>query len=224
MATGSDSTLVELVNLWATHSADCPDLRIEDFCLQVLAERGTPPLPVIPLPDNRSMAPQHMDSYLGMLVGKLNKYSQVYFKKAFQTMDLTHLEDVIYLRVLDGMGNPRKTDLIMQMVSEFPSGIDIIKRLIAAGFADEVPDEQDRRSKRLSITAAGRAFLAEAIPRLEHVSELAFSQLNIGEKGMLLNLLGRLDTFHGQHIKEVRGLDFEAAAALLLSQPAPPSA
>jgi MarR family transcriptional regulator, lower aerobic nicotinate degradation pathway regulator len=224
MATGNDSKLVELVNLWAAHSADCPDMNIEEFCVKVLADRGPSSLPPIPLPENREIVPNHMDSYLAMLVGKLNKYTQVYSKKAFQSMTLTHWEDVVYLRVLEGMGNPRKTDLIAQMVSEFPSGIDIIKRLVAAGYADEVPDGQDRRSKRLSITEAGRTFLEAAIPRLEHVSKLAFSQLHEGEKALLINLLGRLDTFHGQHIKEVRGLDFEAAAALLLSQPAPPSA
>lgn len=218
MANDSDSKLVELVNLWAAHSAENPDLSIEDFCVKVLASRAATQMPPVPIGEDRTMTPNRIDAYLGMLIGKLNKYTHLYFKKAFHGMVISHLEDVVYLKVLSGMGSPRKTDLIGTMVSEFPSGIDVIKRLITAGFADEVPDEQDRRSKRLHITASGQEFLASAVPQLDRVAELAFGQLSHGEKSLLLNLLGRLDHFHSQRLKEVRALDFEAAA-VLLAQP-----
>lgn len=220
MANGNDSKLVELVNLWAAHSAGTPDLSIEEFCVKVLAERSNVHLPDIPEGHNPASLPARIDGYLGMLIGKLNKYTNLYFKKAFHGMTISHLEDVVYLKVLDGMGNPRKTDLISSMVSEFPSGIDVIKRLMTAGFVVETPDEQDRRSKRLQITPEGLAFLETAIPQLDRVAELAFCQINAGEKALLLNVLGRLDAFHGHHLKEVRQLDFEAAA-ILLSQPLP---
>jgi MarR family transcriptional regulator, lower aerobic nicotinate degradation pathway regulator len=218
MGNENDSQLVALVNLWAAHSSDCPDLSIEDFCVRVLAASGARPHLDLPSEGNPSLVPNHIDSYLGMFVGKLNKYSNLYFKKAFQGKALYHLEDVIYLKVLDLMGTPRKTDLIQQMVSEFPSGIDIIKRLLSAGFVQEMPDAHDKRSKRLSMTDAGQAFLEEATPLLDRVSEIAFSQLNASEKSMLLNLLGRLDHFHRVHLKEVRTLDFEATF-LLLTRP-----
>ncbi len=218
MGNDSDSKLVLLVNLWAAHSKDCPDLSIEDFCAKVLASGSGTSYPTLPSEAQLGLLPNTIDSFLGMFVGKLNKYSNLYFKKAFQGKALYHLEDVIYLKVLDAMGTPRKTDLIQQMVSEFPSGIDIIKRLLSAGFVQEMPDEHDKRSKRLFMTDAGHAFLKEAIPQLNRVSELAFSQLNASEKSMLLNVLGRLDHFHGQHLKEVRTLDFEATF-LLLTRP-----
>lgn len=206
-----------LVNLWARHASEVEGLSIEEFCVRVLAERqtgGTLALQDVPFPLDSAQANFNV---LSMLVGKLSKYTNLYCKKAFQDLPLNNVEDVVYLSVLRMMGSPRKTDLITRMVSEFPSGIDVIRRLTSAGFVVEVPDEFDKRSKRLSITAAGEGFLGVAIPQLDKVAEMAFSTLSQGEQHLLANLLGRLDNFHARHLKEVRQSEFDAAWRLLTS-------
>lgn len=211
-----ENRVIELVNLWAKHAAQTPDLSIRDFCAAVLLDEiGSELIPVTEFPGAANQ-PRATINLLSMLVGKLSKFTHLYCKKAFQGMALTHVDDVIYLNVLHMMGTPRKTDLIMGMVAEFPSGIDVIKRLKKAGFVEEFSDKQDKRSKRLHITKPGIAFLSSAIPQLNRVAEMAFSTLNPAEQALLLRLLSQLDAHHTGHLKEVRQSGFEDAYRFLV--------
>lgn len=203
--------VVELVNLWAKYEEEQPGLDIRDFCIRYLAEQ---PLET----DESNWAKEKMpiNGILAMLVGKLNRYAGYYYKMAFQDQELTNVEDVIYLGRIEPMGNPKKSELIFSMLSEFPSGIEVIKRLTQAGMVEEYPDELDRRSKRLRLTERGREFLHRAYPLLDRVGALAFDRLTLAEKTTLIHLMGRLDTFHGEHYKKARAAEtFDEIGAIL---------
>lgn len=208
-------TIVELVNLWAKHEARRPNLSIEDFCVQVLAERAQNASADEMVFDYAWTAEELLNGRLGRMLGRLAKYVNIYSKKAFAESGINNVEDVIYLGVLQMMGNPRKTDLINAMLSEFPSGIDIIKRLIKLELVEETPDQEDKRSKRLHLTEKGSQCLLGSMPLINRVSALAFTTLNTAEKMLLLQLLGRLEDFHDQHYREIRNADFETARQVL---------
>jgi hypothetical protein len=93
------------------------------------------------------------------------------------------------------------------VVSEFPSGIDIIKRLVKMGWVTEQPDADDKRSKRLTMTAAGVAVLEQSYPLLNIAAEIAYGTLSNAEKLMVARLLHRLDVHHWAHYREARGMD-----------------
>ncbi len=186
--------------------ADNPEMDLTEFCVRYLAERTD--LARFKNQEEED-SPVMIDEKLSAHFGRLNKYVQHYSKKAMQEMLLNNVEDAIYLIALSSMGKPRKSELIHVMLSEFPSGIDVIKRLVNFQLIEEFPDEEDRRSKRVQITPKGSEVLAACYPALARVGKIAFSRLSAAEKIMLLNLLAKLDDFHSEHYKMARNGDFE---------------
>lgn len=204
----SMNKVVELVNIWAKYEEENPNLNIEDFCIQYLSEKAHQNA------QNHSFEVS-INGMLGSLVGRLGAYAQMYSKKALDKLNLNNVEDWVYLIVLHEMGMPKKSELIYKMLSEFPSGIDVIKRLLKNGFAEEFPDETDKRSKRLKITTLGMEVVMQGFPEMRKVGEMAFGTLTSLEKITLLNILRKLEVFHDKHYKNIRTSEFDEAYSLL---------
>jgi MarR family transcriptional regulator, lower aerobic nicotinate degradation pathway regulator len=199
--------IVELVNTFAKYEEQNPDISIEDFCVQYLTEN-------LALKENQ-LFEIPINGELGALVGRLGAYAGMYSKKALTKLNLNNVEDWVYLIMLNEMGTPRKSELIYQMLSEFPSGIDVIKRLLNSGFAEEFPDEIDKRSKRVKITPSGLEVVQRGFPEMQKVGEMAFGKLSEVEKQILVNILRKLEHFHDKHYKSIRSAEFEEAFDLL---------
>ena len=205
--------LVELVNLWAKYEEENPGSEIRDFCVAYLTEQEAQ------APAVRGTAgglPSDLNARLGKGIGRLTRFSALYAKKALQDLPLNNIEELIYLAHIQYMGQPKKSELIYEMLSEFPSGIDIIKRLAAMALVDEFPDAHDKRSKRLRITPEGQTVLAQCMPRLAQIGAMAFQPLRHLEKLMLAQLLEKLDDFHAAHYKSARNTDFEAVYRMVM--------
>lgn len=213
-----EKKLVELVNQWATYSEQHPNAGLADFCLHYLTEHSSFAAPTTDAAHwaeslsnqaPRASVPMSMDARLGSLVGKLSRYATIYSKKAMQPLNFKGIDDPLYLMALLQMGTPKKSELIYEMLSEFPSGIDIINRLIKMEYMEEFPDETDRRSKRLRITPQGMAIVQQCFPELTRVADIAFGTLTDGEKAVLVHLLDRLAIHHADHYKDLRNAGFE---------------
>ena len=63
--------------------------------------------------------------------------------------------DWVYQMILHEMRTLEKSELIYDMISEFPCRIDVIRCLVKIGYVKELPDEEEKRSKRIQITKAG---------------------------------------------------------------------
>lgn len=199
------NNVVELVNEWARMEAENPDLDLKEFCVRYLAERADLTLSATQNENEPSLVENKLSAHLG----RINKYVQLYCKKAMQHMPLNNVEDAVYLMALSDLGCPKKSELIHVMLSDFPSGIDVIKRLVNFGLVEEFPDEEDRRSKRVQITEKGREVLADCFPAMSKVSNIVFSRLLPAEKLTLLSLLVKLDDFHNEHYRMARTGHFE---------------
>ena len=197
---------MQLVNLWAEFEAQNPEAEIKDFCLDFI------------LKDYQEKKPSFItiNGQLASLTGKLSKYASFYSKKALEKFSLNNIEDWVYLMRLREMGTPRKSELIYDMISEFPSGIDVIKRLVKMGFVLEFPDIEDKRSKRLQITPSGIEILVKSLPWMEKISDMAFNKLQESEKILLIELLDRLNSFHKTHYMNVRNSSIEEAYEVLV--------
>lgn len=88
----------------------------------------------------------------------------------------------------------------------------MMKRLVEARLLAEFADENDRRVKRVRLTAKGHGvrerFLAEKIPDLN----LKAGNLEDEEKGELIRLLGYLKKFHSDIYTNDNGASFEEMA------------
>jgi DNA-binding MarR family transcriptional regulator len=200
--------LVQLVNLWADFEAQNPEGDIKDFCMDFILKDYLEKKPGLIT----------VNGQLASLTGKLSRYAGFYSKKALEKFSLNNMEDWVYLMRLHEMGTPKKSELIYDMISEFPSGIDVIKRLVKSGLVQEFPDAEDKRSKRIQITTAGIEILGKSLPWMEKISDMAFNQLLESEKVLLIELLNRLNDFHKTHYLNVRNASLEMAYKTLVSQ------
>ncbi|MFN8357821.1 MAG: MarR family transcriptional regulator [Spirosomataceae bacterium] len=197
--------LVELVNVWASYENDSPDLTIRDFCIRYLTEQEHhyTEQPEESWKSNRN-------GYLGALIGRMSKYANFYSRKALKSQEINNIEDVIFLIRIIQVGAPKKSELIYDMLAEFPSGIDIIKRLINLGLCEEFPDEQDKRSKRVKITQKGLDSMPAFFEVLDKVALMTTGLLTVAEKELLIGILEKLEYFHNRHYMAGRNEDFEA--------------
>lgn len=202
--------VVELVNAWAKMEVEEPDLDVQTFCRKYLQEHNDNTFADAVLPGGSARG------VLGMLFGKLYRYANIYIKKALQDLPLSSIDEAVYLEIIARAHTPRKSDVIHEALSEFPSGIDIIKRLVKYGLVEELPDAEDRRSKRLRLTSAGHGMLLETRKRLGRASQLAFGTLSQSEMAEMIPLLFRLEQYHARHYKAVRSAsDIEAVEEIL---------
>lgn len=189
--------VVALVNEWARMESEHPGLSVEEFCVRYLTERSH-------ATTHPTHKPMSINGILGSALGRLTRYVLMYTKKALAPMQLRSIDDMIYLHIIAEKGNPRKSEVIYEALSEFPSGIDVIRRLVKMGLVVESPAADDKRSKRLQLSAQGHTMMQATLKPMEKVGEAAFSTLSPVEKMLLKNILGRLDHFHAQRYKDTR--------------------
>lgn len=143
---------VALVNLWGAFEEKHPDGSIEDFCrYHLIHERENTPAE----PPSGGSAPMHPNGQLMRLIGRVNKLNTIYAYAALEGTGVNQLEEFGLLMHISQAKNPRKTEIIYSNLMELSSGTDMLNRLRSRGFIREYDDTEDRRSKRLELTAEG---------------------------------------------------------------------
>lgn len=205
--------LVALVNQWAEYEKQHTDRSLRDFCLWYLTNQS------LNLPDQADIFDETpINGLLGKLMGRVSQYDHVYTKKALHELGLNNVDDMMYLHMIHHLNAPRKAELINAMLSEFPSGIEIIRRLLRQSLIDELPDETDKRSKRVRLTEAGERLLLASYDLLHRAGEIMYNWLSEPEKLLLAHLLERLDAVHVVQHKRVRTEEFNEAYARLMRE------
>ena len=144
------------------------------------AETSTPP------PHSRTPREVSIARHLSLL----HRYSKGYIKRAlFASEHLQSEEEYSYLASLFNGEPHSKTELNSLNAMEKTSGAEIIRRLVAKGFAEERPDERDRRSVLVSITPRGRAELMKVFPQLHTAAQLISAPLEERQQATLDFLL-----------------------------------
>ncbi len=139
---------------------------------------------------------EHTDVAIGRLLVFMNRYVKVYVRKALEGSPLGTMDEFVYLAMLIEQGPLTKSDLIQRNRHEKPTGMEIIRRLLALGMVVQNDDPDDRRSKRLSILPLGMATFQQVAGQMGKVSTLLAGNLSAAEKMLLLQLLDKLETFH----------------------------
>ncbi|WP_291296568.1 MarR family winged helix-turn-helix transcriptional regulator [Elioraea sp.] len=68
----------------------------------------------------------------------------------------------------------------------------VVRRLIARGLVTRAADPADKRTLKLTVTPAGRAAVAGALPVAAAISEATLSPLSADERTLFLDLLQRM--------------------------------
>ena len=137
-----------------------------------------------------------LENEIAKQVIMLGRYSKHLIKKSLENHNDLINEDFTYLFRLMDYPSLTKMQLIEKNAHEKQSGIEIIKRLVRNGLIQESPDENDKRSTRVQVTAKGKKVFQESMKDITVVSKIMCGKINADEKAQLLNSLKKLNTFH----------------------------
>jgi DNA-binding MarR family transcriptional regulator len=156
--------------------------------------------------------PTDADAHIAMGIGVLHTHAKHYIKTALKDTELKGLQDFTFLGALISHGDLRKSDLIAQNMIEFSPGMEVIRRLLRNGFIEDYDNPEDGRSRRVSITAAGRAVFERAMRNMNQVHQIVVGNLNSKEKELLLHKIRKLMVFHQPIWDNEYGEDLEKIA------------
>jgi DNA-binding MarR family transcriptional regulator len=131
----------------------------------------------------------------GYMVVRLFKAIRFYFKPVLQKHELSSIDDLFFLATLAWKKDVNKKALCQINMTDIPTGMDIIKRLIKQGLIAEREGPNDKREKRMTLTDKGNRKVFEVFSDDLHVQDV-MADLPIEERKSLLKVLDRLNCFH----------------------------
>ena len=145
-------------------------------------------------------------SDISILIVLMNRYAKWYMKKVLRDSHLQTPDEFSFLITLMTYDSLSKSELITKQVMEKTSGTEVIRRLIKRGLIVESPDNNDKRSIRVSITQSGSEEVNRLLPLMSKVTKIVVGNLSTEEINTLSYLLKKLDYFHNDIYNNKRGL------------------
>ncbi|MGK7393039.1 MAG: MarR family winged helix-turn-helix transcriptional regulator [Candidatus Cyclobacteriaceae bacterium M3_2C_046] len=137
-----------------------------------------------------------LDAVLGFQLGGLMSYSDTWTKLAFRNLPLVGIADFGILKFIEYTGSPTKKSISLTAIMEASTCFEILKRLQKNNLIEEKPDSEDKRVKRVKLTAAGKKVIEQATIQVKALSGFLVGNLSEQEKLQLLNALKKLNEFH----------------------------
>jgi DNA-binding MarR family transcriptional regulator len=142
---------------------------------------------------------------ISILIVLMNRYAKWYIKKVLRDSLLQTPDEFSFLISLMTYNSLNKSELITKQIMEKTSGTEVINRLVKRGMIFETADQNDKRSKRVSITKSGREEIFRILPLMTKVTEIVVGNLSAEEINTLSYLLKKLDYFHNNIYLNKRG-------------------
>ncbi len=199
---------VVLVNEWAEFEATHPGANIDDFCrhrvisLSQKAQKMNGPL-------TGGVVPHISAGLLLKLIGRIHKLQIGYQNSALEGTGLNQIEEFGILVTIRKEKNPRKTDVIFANLFELSSGSDMLKRLEKRNLIREYPDKDDKRSKRIELTAEGEKAIELGIPQVEKVAQLMVNDLTEDDRQLCIQLLKGIEIKFSALWQQHKGKSFD---------------
>jgi DNA-binding MarR family transcriptional regulator len=197
---------VELVTEWGAFEEGHPGADIGDFCRHYLISQREKDKHT---PLDGGDIPWNPNGLLLKLMGRISKLNAVFAAKALENTGLDQLEEYGMLLTVRRLGNPRKTDIIYANIFELSSGTDMLNRLRNKGYLIELEDKEDKRSKRISLTAAGGKVLERGAERLMKCAGMVLGDMNEDDVNLCTQLLKNVEIKFVSLWQQHKGGSFE---------------
>ena len=143
---------------------------------------------------------------LGPLVARLHYFSQLRAQQLLADLEpIATLRDFIVLAAIANNKAPTKSEIAATSLLELSTITEITRRLTQAGLVNEVPDVQDRRTRRLEPTPTGRGMLKIATQRIDQLSPYLYEPLTPPERAELRRLLSIVNAAHTSTLQRKPG-------------------
>ena len=200
------NTTVVLVNEWAAFEKKHPDANIEDFCRHYLASQRHAEVkgPLV-----GGVVPTINDGLLLKIIGRISKLNMNYANLALKGTGLNQIEEFGILLTIKQEKNPKKTEVIYANLYELSSGTDMLARMKKRGLIKEYDDKEDRRSKRLELTAKGEKVADACKTKILKNATMMMNDLTEDDKQLCIQLLKNVEVKFSALWQKHKGRDFE---------------
>jgi DNA-binding MarR family transcriptional regulator len=199
-------TTIELVNLWGSFAETHPTGSIEDFCRHYLAHRQQKEIKGILV---GGVVPSITDGLLLKIIGRISKLNMNYANLALEGTGLNQIEEFGILLTIKQEKNPKKTEVIYANLFELSSGTDMLTRLKKRGLIREYDDEDDKRSKRIELTAKGEKVTAACKVKILKNATMLMNDLTDDDKQLCIQLLKNVEIKFSALWQKHKGKEFE---------------
>ncbi len=193
--------VIEVVNLFAEFHNETGSDNVSAFSVWLNRRLNAHPAGVANTGDDNRM--------LVWLTHRLSKMFRWYAKETLQANGLTSMDEYFFLISINKIGTPSKTKVYADTITEINTGTQMMKRMIDAGLIQEVTDKQDKRVRRVKLTAKGKRTRENFFQQSVSDLKLKSGNLSETEKKELIRLLAYLEKFHTNIYFNDSGLSFE---------------
>lgn len=137
-----------------------------------------------------------VDDQISFTLLSMQKLIKFYVKKALEGTRLISIDDIHFLFHLAQNESMKKSEIINSNITEMSSGIEVIKRLLKKKLIDDFDDPNDKRSKRVKITAEGLEEIKKVSAKFQNVHRLFTKVIHEDDKFNLLALLNKIYNYH----------------------------
>jgi len=179
-----------LVKEWAAFEEGHPGAEIEDFCRYYLVyqreQEGKKEL-------FDGIVPPRVDIVITKLLHRISKLEMIYVGIAMEELKINHLEEFTLLNAIGNLQSPRKTEVIYHTINELSTGLNLLANLKRQGYITEHDDPEDKRSKRLKLTAKGEKVLQSCYRQFKRVTEMFFMEMSVQDMELCVQLLKNVE-------------------------------
>lgn len=191
------------MKLWGTYEEQYPDGTIEDFCRHHLTVKKEKPAP----PEGHLIP--GINGQLMILIRKIGKFHILYSNKALEGTSLDQIEEFGILVIIFNKKNPMKSEVIFDNLLELSSGTNMLIRLKKRGLITEYADKEDKRVKRLKLTAKGEETLTKAKVLVNKVAGMIVGGLSEEDKQLCRQLLEPINARFTGIVQKQKNKTFE---------------
>lgn len=203
---------VELVNEWAKFESVYPDGNIAEFCRYYLAHQTQKKVKGSLV---GGVVPNVTDGLLMKIIGRISKLNMWYANVALKGTEVNQIEEFGMLATIKQNRNPRKSDVIQGNLFELSSGTDMLGRLIKKGMVKEYLDKEDKRSKRVELTAKGEKTVEVCLQRVTKNARMLLQDVGDDDKKLCIELLKGVEMKFSMQWPQHKGKTFQEIVASL---------
>ncbi|WP_310392966.1 MarR family winged helix-turn-helix transcriptional regulator [Hymenobacter sp.] len=196
----SSSSLVPLIQQWEAYAAECTAAGAEPALAPFAGWLSRQlAVPVLDEPADATDAQYghvRLADKVGILIWRLSRFMRASFKQHFAASPLQSIDEFSLLAGTHYLAGPTKTQLFQHDLLETTTGLQMLARLQRQGLVAETADPADRRRKRVALTPAGQAVLAQAGKQMDYIADDLFHHLSQADLEQLESLLLRLNHYH----------------------------
>ncbi|TSE22480.1 HTH-type transcriptional repressor NicR [Tepidimonas sediminis] len=140
----------------------------------------------------------------GHLIRRLHQIAVGIFLQETAALGLTPVQYAALQAVHNEPGIDQRT-LASRITQDTSTTAGVVERLQGRGWLRREPDPADRRARRLTLTEAGTALLAQAVPAMRRAQARILEPLSAEEQALCMQLLQRLVQHNNPHSRAPAG-------------------